>query len=110
MRTINISKEEIYVETIGENLILAETIDSDTQPCWYVDVDKSDKDDCSWKVGIKSKNYNEEYEFRFSEIGKTRTKETIESVNDPNFPIKLLDKFKSGGKRAVKDWFKNGCR
>lgn len=113
MRTINTNKEEEEVSfdvgTPEGDSTLITLMDADRQPCWYIEVNKNSQDH-SWKIGVKSRNHNEEYEFKSSEISKSRNDETTEIIDAQDFPIKLLDKFKAGGKKAVRDWFKNGCR
>lgn len=112
MRTINSNTNELFSDLEDGSITIAATVvvDSDRQPCWYVQVDRAEKQkDHSWKVGVKGNTHNEEHEFKFSEISKSNDMETWNIVNSPNFPFKLLEKFKVGGKKAVKDWFKNGC-
>ena len=110
MKTINSNQNELFSNTDGSSMTVGMIMDTDRQPCWYVQVEKAEEQkDYSWRVGIKGSTHTEEHEFKFSEIGKSNDTETWNLVSSPNFPFKLLEKFKVGGKKAVKDWFKNGC-
>jgi len=111
MRTINLNKEEMTCDLAIEDndLTVITLMDVDKQPCWYVKINKTE-DDCYWKVGVKSRTHNEEHEFKLSDLSKSQAKDISESISTSDFPIKLLDKFRNGGKKGVKDWFKNGCR
>jgi hypothetical protein len=112
MRTINSNQNELFSSTDDDSIVaaVAAVMDTDRQPCWYVQVEKAEEQkDYSWKVGVKGNAHSEEHEFKFSEIGKSNDTETWNLASSPNFPFNILEKFKIGGKKAVKDWFKNGC-
>ena len=80
-------------------------------PCWYADFEKGEKrKDCVWKVGVKRDGeQNEEFTFKASKAGDTTDDAQWEQITSPDFAIKLLDKYKTGGQKAVKEWLKQGC-
>ena len=80
--------------------------DRDKNPCWYVEAQKSDKRrQFKWKVGVKYLGETEEY--LFGVTGFDVNDDLIwNNIVSQSFAEQLLDVFKSGGKKAVKEWLK----
>jgi len=102
MKTLNIESNSIESTSF-------EDPEYSKQPCWYVDINKSEKKkDYKWKIGIKNTEQNEEFECKFSEIS-SNNHSIWDRIRDNAFAIELLQKFKMGGESAIRDWFKHGC-
>lgn len=80
-------------------------------PCWYADFEKGEKrKDCVWKVGVKRDGQQkEEFSFKASKAGDIKDDEEWNKITSPDFAITLLDKYKAGGQKAVKEWLNRGC-
>jgi hypothetical protein len=95
MRVINKSQKLECIEKMATSVPLPADI-TDKHPCWYVDVDRQKKK-TKWTVGVKHAGKTEEYSF------------SIESVDDEKeFAVKIIELFRNGGRKAVRDWIKNG--
>lgn len=83
----------------------------DRQPCWYANLDEaSDRPKATWTVGIKEEGEDKrEYSFRPSKAGDVTDDEFWQRITSPDFAVELIDTFRGGGEKAVKDWIKNGC-
>lgn len=101
MKTIN-SMEEINTDTV-ENILQQQ--DANRQPCWYVEFDKVL---LKWKAGVKSNAKNDEYSFAVSSI-KNYKDDQLNKVTSLEFAVSLLNFYRDGGKKAVKEWISDGC-
>ena len=80
--------------------------DREKLPCWYVEAVPSDKRrQFKWKVGVKFRGETEEYTQGVT-VFDTSNDEVWTYVTSQSFALKLLNLFKSGGKKAIKDWLK----
>jgi len=82
----------------------------DKQPCWYADMENASKrKDYKWKVGCKHEGKTDEYSFKISKAGDVNNDKFWKRATGVDFAIELIDLFKHGGAKAIKDWIKNGC-
>jgi len=81
----------------------------DKQPCWYADMERGDSRDYRWKVGCKHDGKDEEYSFKISKAGDVDDDEFWTRATGVDFATELIDLYRQGGQRAVKEWIKNGC-
>jgi len=82
----------------------------DKQPCWYADMERGPKrKDYKWKVGCKHDGNTDEYSFKISKAGDIDDDEFWSRATSVDFAAELIDLFRNGGQKSVKDWVKNGC-
>lgn len=82
----------------------------DRQPCWYADIELATKrKDYKWKVGCKQDGKTEEYSFKISKAGDVNNSDFWQRVTGIDFATELIDLFREGGQKSVKEWIKNGC-
>jgi len=104
MRTLNIKAGNTSLSTINTDF------PEDRQPCWYADMEQASKrKDYRWKVGRKHDGKNDEYSFKISKAGDVSDERFWQHATGVDFATELIDLFKNGGSRAVKDWVKQGC-
>jgi hypothetical protein len=102
----------INIGTNNMTTINKKSIDlTDRQPCWYANFkDSSSRTKAKWIVGVKKTNEDkDEYSFKVSKAGDVSDDEFWNYASSENFAIKLIEKFKDGGKSAVSRWIKDGC-
>ena len=63
---------------------------------------------CSWKVGVKG-DASEEYSFKASKVGDVDNDKVWDRVRSKEFVVDLVDRFKDGCHKSVKEWIKDGC-
>lgn len=80
------------------------------QPCWYADIEQASKrKDYKWKVGCKQDGKTEEYSFKISKAGDVTNGDFWTRATGIDFATELIDLFREGGQKSVKDWIRNGC-
>lgn len=101
MKTLNASAKTSIVRPVYD--------DDGKQPCWYAEVEREENSkDNKWRVGVVHPDgKKDEFSFKFSKVGKG--KDSIERAGTGEFGIQVLDKFKEGGEKAVKEWLAQGC-
>ena len=105
MRAMN-SKSGNFVSTASPSHINVD----DRQPCWYADMEQAlKKKDYKWKVGCKQDGKTEEYSFKVSKAGDVNDSNFWDRVTGIDFASELIDLFRQGGQKSVKDWIRNGC-
>ena len=79
---------------------------TDKQPCWYATLESvSSRSKAKWVVGVKREDKNnQEYSFKISKLGDVYDEDFWTDKTSKDFAIKLIEKFKSGGKEALKEW------
>lgn len=100
------------MKTLNSNAktsVVRMTEDNEKQPCWYADMDKGDTlKEHRWSVGVVYPDgKKDEYSFKCSKAGKDRS--LLERMLSSDFGIRLLHKFRQGGRKAVKQWLDQGC-
>lgn len=73
--------------------------DDNYQPCWYAEYSK---ETLEWKVGVKSKIKNDEYLVSITSIKNYQNQ--LDKIKSLEFGVSLLELYKKGGKKAVKNW------
>lgn len=82
----------------------------DKQPCWYADIEQATKKkDYKWKVGCKKGGKTEEYSFKISNAGDVNNSDFWQRATGIDFATELIDLFRDGGQKSIKEWIKNGC-
>ena len=82
----------------------------DKQPCWYADIERgSNRKEYKWKVGCKYDGKDDQYSFKFSKVGNVNDENFWERISGVDFAIELIDLFREGGQKAVKEWVDGGC-
>lgn len=82
----------------------------DKQPCWYADIEQASKrKDYRWKVGCKCDGKTDEYSFKISKAGDVNNNDFWQRVTGIDFATELIDLFRDGGQKSIKEWIKNGC-
>lgn len=105
MRTLN-SKAGSLVSTNKRAIDI-----EDKQPCWYADIERGAKrKDYKWKIGCNHDGNAEEYSFKISKAGDVDDDEFWARATGVDFATELIDLFREGGQKAIKDWVKNGCQ
>jgi len=79
----------------------------DKLPCWYAIIEKGEKrKQLKWKIGVKYLGETEEYSFGVTSFNLEDEK-VWNNLNSLSFANNLIKLFKSGGKKAVKEWLRN---
>lgn len=103
MRTLN-SKAGSF--TLNQIVVDIE----DKQPCWYAQQERgTSRHDYKWKVGRKHEGEVDEYSFSVSKAGDVNDEDFWKRVTSQDFAVELIDLFRKGGQKAIKDWVNNGC-
>jgi hypothetical protein len=99
MKTLNSEKEsKISVRHFDE---------VDKYPCWYANIKRSEKrNDCKWEVGCNYDGKSDEYSFKISKIGDIKNDKFWNYVTSEDFAVKLIDLYKNGGQKNIKNWVK----
>jgi hypothetical protein len=87
-------------------------VDLERMPCTYVELERAEKrKDWKWKVGCKffGAANDVEYSFKVSKAGDTDNEKFWLRTTGVDFAVELIDVFRDGGERAVKEWISNGC-
>jgi hypothetical protein len=109
MRVINKSQKLECIEKMATSA--SPPIDlTDKQPCWYVEIEKREaREKAKWKVGVKHASKTDEYSFKISKAGDIKDDKFWARATSKEFAIKLLELYKTGGRKAVRDWVNSGC-
>ena len=106
MRTLNIKAGSTSLLTAN----LFTNFPEDRQPCWYADIEQANsRKNYKWKVGRKYEGDNDEYSFKISKAGDVDNEKFWERATGVDFAAELIDLFRDGGTKAIKDWIKKGC-
>lgn len=82
----------------------------DKQPCWYADMERGPKrTDYKWKVGCSHEGNVDEYSFAISKVGDVHDDEFWNRMTSIDFATELIDTFRNGRQKAVREWLRNGC-
>jgi len=103
MRALN-SKAGAFVSSQGPVNI------EDKQPCWYADMERGAKrKDYKWKVCCKHDGDTDEYSFKISRAGDVNDDGFWDRATSVDFASELIELFRDGGQKSVRDWIKHGC-
>jgi hypothetical protein len=81
--------------------------DAADQPCWIVEFQKADRRrQCKWKVGVHYMGEKEEHLVGLTSF-EVENNDVWSNLTSKQFAIDLLDIFKSGGIKSVKEWVKD---
>ena len=80
--------------------------DRDKNPCWYAEIQKADKRrQLKWRVGVKYLGETEDCCVGVTSFD-VNADDVWAYVTSQKFAEQLLELFKTGGKKAVKEWLK----
>lgn len=79
----------------------------DKYPCWYANMKRGKKrKDYKWEVGYNYNGKSDEYSFKISKIGDVDDNKFWNHVTSEDFAIELIELYKNGGQKNIKNWIK----